>query len=241
MVKWTPLICLLAHLFVGCGLQRPSLFARENATAPPSARACRSDTDADKDLKLDLIRKLMDEGKLYAALAHLDAVRSKTPQAIYLRAEILRRTDRADQAIPWYRLLLDSCMGGWGRHGLGLIAGRANRIGEALDHLQRAKQSLPTVARVRNDLGYALLRAGRYASARNEFLTALELDGGNSLAATNLTMLLALMGHDREMRAFAARMHMDGATLNRLRAQAEALKAAGPPRPPSKPNPTEIH
>ncbi len=195
-------------------------------TEPSNKQSCESNDNPDQNVKLDMIRQLMDSGKLYAALAHLDSTHLTSPQSIYLRAEILRQTDRAEQAGPLYRELLDSCMAGKGYHGLGLIAGRYNKIPKAIEYLQKAESELPTDVRVRNDLGYALLLGGQFDSARNEFLTALELDGSDKLAATNMVLLLAVTGKKQEMQAFVTNMNFDPETVKQLSAQAQKIKAA---------------
>lgn len=214
---------------IGCSLLSPYIdgIGSDNHAEPSkNVRACGEDGKPEQNVKLDLIRQLMDSGKLYAALAHLDDTRSDSLQAKYLRAEILRRTDRSEQASVLYRELLDGCLAGKGFHGLGLIAGRNQRINEAIDYLQQAANELPVDVRVRNDLGYALLLGRRYDAARNEFLTALELDGGDSLAATNMLLLLSLMGKDREVRAFAVHMNIKPETIVQIRNQAEEIKAS---------------
>jgi Flp pilus assembly protein TadD len=223
------LLALAGTLLVGCSqlAAQMDLALSDKAGAPPQkASACEADADPDQNVKLDLIRKLMDDGKLFAALAHLEETRSTSRQSVYLRAEILRQTNRTEQAAALYRDLLGGCMAGKGYHGLGLIAGRGNRVSEAIDYLQKAEAELPVDVSVRNDLGYALLLDGQFEPARNEFLTALELDGGNQLAATNMLLLLLVTGKEQEMQAFATHMNMDSAAVAQLREQAEAIRAA---------------
>ncbi|MDO9422612.1 MAG: hypothetical protein Q7T40_00260 [Methylobacter sp.] len=214
---------------MGCGRpvsQMDLTGSGKAGAAYPNAQTCAADPDPDQNVKLDLIRRLIDNGKLYAALAHLEAARSDSRQSAYLRAEILRQTDRSEQAAPLYRELLGGCMAGKGYHGLGLIAGRDSKISEAIAYLQKAAIALPTDVRVRNDLGYALLLGRQFDAARNEFLTALELDGGDSLAATNMVLLLSVTEKKQEMQAFAAHMNMDPEIVTQLRAQAEEIKAS---------------
>lgn len=221
------LLAMAAALLAGCSrtVGHTDLLGLNNEP-PRQAPACEADADPEQNVKLDLIRKLMDSGKLYAALAHLEATRSKSPRSTYLRAEILRQTDRTEQAEPLYRELLGGCLAGKGYHGLGLIAGRDGKIPEALAYLHKAEAELPIDVKVRNDLGYALLLDGQFEAARNEFLTALELDGSDPLSATNMALLLAVTGKEREMQAFALHMNMDPETVAQLRAQAEEIKAA---------------
>ncbi|WP_404356859.1 tetratricopeptide repeat protein [Methylotuvimicrobium sp. KM1] len=212
----------------GCGWSLPDWPTKAIHDDPISykpAKSCGEDPEPKQNVKLDLIRQLMDSGKLYAALAHLDDARSLSLQSNYLRAEILRRTGRSEMAATLYRELLESCMVGKGYHGLGLIAGRNRQINEAIDFLQKAANELPVDTRVRNDLGYALLLGGQFDSARNEFLTALELDGGDRLAASNMVLLLSVMDKEQEIRVFSTHMKIDSETMVQLRAQAEEIKA----------------
>jgi len=223
------LLGLAGILLTGCSQLASNWDLRaDNRTAAPlrNAQACEAEANPDQNVKLDLIRQLMDGGKLYAALAHLDANGSDSFQSTYLRAEILRQTDRTEQAVSLYRKLLGGCLAGKGYHGLGLVAGRDNKISEAIDFLQKAAIELPLDVRVRNDLGYALLLDGQFEPARNEFLTALELDGGDLLAATNTVLLLLATGKEQEMQAFAAHMKIDSKTVDKLRLQAEEIKKA---------------
>lgn len=223
------LLGLAGTFLIGCSqMGAYTNFTGSVNTVEPhrNAPTCEADTDADQNVKLDLIRQLMDSGKLYAALAHLEDTRSTSSQSIYLRAEILRQTNRTEQAISLYNKLLDGCMVGKGYHGLGLIAGRDNKVSEAIDYLRKAEAESPVDVRVRNDLGYALLLDGQFDSARNEFLTALELDGSDSLAMTNMVLLLSVTGKEQEMQAFAAHMNMDLEIVTQLRAQAEEIKAS---------------
>jgi Flp pilus assembly protein TadD len=222
------LLGLTGTLLMGCSqlATRMDYTSLDKTDVPhQKVSACEADADPDQNVKLDLIRKLMDSGKLYAALAHLEDTRSTSLQSIYLRAEILRQTNRVEKAVGLYRNLLGGCMAGKGYHGLGLIAGKDNKVSEAIDYLQKAEAELPIDVRVRNDLGYAQLLDGQFDSARNEFLTALELDGSDSLAATNMVLLLSVTGKEQEMQAFASHMNMDTETVTQLREQAEKIKA----------------
>lgn len=196
-----------------------------NAQKPDTSNEC-SEIKGDRKVKLDLIQQLMDKGKLFAALAHLDALRSQSPQARYFRAEILRRTQRSRQAEPLYRELTRGCMAGKGYHGLGLIAGKRDNVAVALGFFQKAAHELPLDVRVRNDFGYALLLNGQYVQARNEFMTALELSGGDELIVTNLALLLILTGTEAEVQGFASQMSLDDEAMQQLRQQADQIKAS---------------
>lgn len=186
---------------------------------------CGEKLDADTAMRLDLIETLMREGRLHAGLAHLDNLGSDALRARYLRAEMLRQSGRHEEASGYYHGLLGTCMAGHGHHGLGLIAGRSDRLDEALNQLQTAVRALPVNARLRNDFGYALLLDGQYERARREFLTALELDEPADLAQSNMVLLLFVSGEAGRAEAFADRAGIDREALALLRRQANELMA----------------
>ena len=149
------------------------------------------ETEDPVGMQLALAESLMREGTCFAALAHLDALAksiTRTPRAVWLRAECLRRTDRPAAAAELYRSLLGTDRGGQAHRGLGLIAARSGRLDLALEHLAQARDLLPADRRVRNDLGYALLLSGRVDEARVELSTAVELEEPSALL--NLLLLL---------------------------------------------------
>lgn len=185
---------------------------------------CGQPADADTAVKLGVVDELMARNRMHAALAHLDELDSEALQATYLRAEILRQSSRPDEAAIYYRELKDTCMAGWAHHGLGLIAGREDRLDQALDELAIAAELLPVEPRVRNDYGYALLLDENYEAARREFLTTLELEQGAALAETNMVLLLFANEEPDKAEAFAKRVEMDTETLSDLARQAQDLR-----------------
>lgn len=190
-----------------------------------SQTTCEKTGDADTSMNLDLIEQLMQSGRLYAALAHLDNLRSDSLYATYLRAEILRQSNRDQEAAEYYQSLLPTCMAGEAHHGLGLIAGRKNLLNQAVEHLTLAAEKLPVNARIRNDLGYALLLQGRFEKAQREFLTALELEQDAPLAETNMMILLLATGEQAKAEAFAKKINMDTQTVTDLNEQAMTIRA----------------
>lgn len=213
-------------LIVACNVEgrKKNNIDSSSIVNPNSVRGCATQIKPDFKIKLDLIQQLIDKGSLFAALAHLDALRSNEPQAIYLRAEILRRTERADQASTLYQSLLLTCKSGKGYHGLGLIAGRNHDISLALNYLEKATYELPLDVRVRNDYGYALLLNEQYDMARNEFMTAYELSGGDRLAKTNLALLMFVTEKEDQVSSFIDGMGLDEETVQQLQAEAKRIK-----------------
>lgn len=233
---------LIALLLGGCAGGMHDGFDIGSRSGPASEAACAGETIDPQGVRLQLIEDLMGNGKYHAALAHLDATGLDTPRAQYLRAELLRQTDRAAEAVPLYRALLDGCLAGQANHGLGLIAGRERRYADALAHLTEARRRLPTDARVRNDLGYALLLGGDRKTARHELMTALDLDPGQPLAARNMVLLLLVTGEARTAQSMAEQLRIAPAELDGLRQEARGLPryrpapGAAAPAPKSKIN-----
>ena len=175
-----------------------------------------------------MIRRLLDDNHPYAALAHLDAAGIRSPAADLLRADILRRTERQNDAATIYRGLLGGCLAGPAYHGLGLISGQRGRSSESLDYFRRARLAQPADPKIRNDFGYALLLAGDYDAARIEFATALDLAPDNRKAARNLVLLHLLSGEEERAEVLAERRQIPPEEMAELRGEAARLKTVAP-------------
>jgi tetratricopeptide (TPR) repeat protein len=208
------------------------------AASPPAAS---------EGLHLDLVKRLVDRGACRAALAHLDARApgaAEPDEAHLLRAECRRKLGDSEAAREGYEALLGTPLAAQAHRGLGLLAAASQRLPEAVEHLETARRLAPTDARIRNDLGYALLRLGREDEAREELATAVELAGVDSLAARNLVLLLLTVGDDATASQLSARAGLQEEELGEIRARAELLRdarpavSAGPPA--SETAPTEL-
>lgn len=167
--------------------------------------------------RLGLIRQMLDAGKPYAAIAHLDAAAIAAPQAELLRADGLRQTGRDEQATQLYQKLLKGCVAGYAYQGLGLIASRAGKARDAFAHLRAAAAALPVDSSIRGDYGYALMATGDNQAAMHEFLTALELAPDNRRAANNLIVLLLRGGEPAKAEEFASRFAVSAGELEKLK------------------------
>lgn len=212
----------------GCTLPSPR---SDGTSAPPHADGtCGTSLSPTDNTRLAGIEQLLREGKPYAALAQLDALASlgtRPPQLDLARADALRRIDRLGPAEELYRRLLDGCLQGRAWHGLGLLQAQRGLHVDSIASLEKARNLLPTDARVRNDLGYALLLAQRFDDARFEFLTVLELVPGDARAARNLVLLTLREGRPDKARELAASLGLDATTVERL-----AQSNAATPQPP---------
>lgn len=214
---------------------------------PPGAQApagtvadgtCGAEPSPADNTRLAGIDQLLREGKPHAALAQLDALAAqgkRPPQADLARADALRRIDRWEQAEGLYRGLLHTCLQGRAWHGLGLLQAQRGLQADSIASLERARGQLPTDARVRNDLGYALLLAQRFEDARFEFLTVLELEPGDARAARNLVLLTLREGRIDKARELAASLGLDAATLARLVQSSANMPALNPGAPTPEP------
>lgn len=198
--------------------------------------SCGSELNPTDNTRLAGIEQLLREGKPYAALAQLDALAAqgvRPPQVDLARADALRRIDRPTQAEALYRALLEGCLQGRAWHGLGLLQAQRGQQAESIASLERARNLQPTDARVRNDLGYALLLAQRFDDARFEFLTVLELAPGDTRAARNLVLLTLREGRTDKARELATSLGLDAATLDRLMQSSATLSGPTPSTPPA--------
>ncbi|MDN5939424.1 MAG: hypothetical protein L0H83_12290 [Salinisphaera sp.] len=197
--------------------------------------------EQNQKLYTDLIRQMIEDDKLYAALAHIEAQEKKfgtTPGVRLLRAQVLRKLGRTVEAEGLYRRLLNAGqLRGQAHHGLGLIYVQQN-LALALQHLQTAAALLPTNAAIRNDYGFALLKEGQVDDARIQLATAYQLEDGAALARNNYVLVLLVAGEEGQARRVARQSGIGPDTLADLRRQAQMLRgptpATGvtpPPRP----------
>ncbi|MGH8445215.1 MAG: tetratricopeptide repeat protein [Solimonas sp.] len=181
----------------------------------------------DKAMHIDLIGKMLDQEQYYAALAHIQQQQrssGNSDQLRYLEAEANRKLGNADAAEKLYRNLLDTRMAGDAYHGLGLLYASRN-LGTSIDYLREAARRAPTDSKIRNDLGYALLRAGRYGEAMPELSTAVELDPSSDMARNNLLLLLILKRDEAGVQRIVSEADIPAETVARLRSDAQALQA----------------
>ncbi|MCB5187299.1 hypothetical protein LG200_04670 [Methylobacillus caricis] len=192
-----------------------------NALAEPKQakgdqQICTPASQEDKT-QLEMIGRVLGEGKAYAALAFLDASKLKSPPARLYRAHALRQTGQFQPASELYHQLTASCMSGLAYQGLGLLSEMLDQHESATNYLQAASQLLPVDSRVRGDYGYALMRHGDTQSALSELLTAIELDGNNRLAIHNLIMLMYKMGQIEKAAQLAQDFNVSDASVQKIR------------------------
>jgi Flp pilus assembly protein TadD len=201
----------------------------ERGPAPAASDLAEASAEAadPKRLHLELIGKMLEDGRAHAALAHLDTLpadQAAEPTARLLRAEALRRIGQLDAAWRVYEPLLvtEAAAPAW--RGLALIKAEQGDLQTSVDWMKRARDLQPTAARIRNDLGYALILTGELEAARIELVTALELESSRR-TARNLVLVYLLDFQPDAAYRVAQHHGIDEAGLERLKRRAERLRA----------------
>lgn len=217
--RWLPLIGLSTAL-VGCA-------ALTNKPMEPTAAS-------ESALYMDAVNGLIRQGQFYAAIAHIEEDRRSygdTPALRLLEADARRNLKQNKAAETLYQNVLRPAPGGplagKARHGLGLLYAPVD-LKAALRELREASKLKPTDAAIRSDLGFALMRAGRFAEARIELATAHELAPDNIAARNNLLILLYVQNQPAAAQKLATAMQVDAGLLAQLRAQAQSFGKAKP-------------
>ncbi len=189
-----------------------------------------------EEIHADLIQQMLDKGQYYAALAHIEDQKrvGSNDQLILLEADARRHLDQQAQAETLYRSLLNSQYAAQAYHGLGMLYVDTDLDG-AIRNLRHAVERAPTNVDFRNDLGYALMMAGRYTEAMPELSTAAELAPTQTRARRNLIILALLGGNEAGAQRMAQETGVtpdmqqlrDSAQKIRSRQNARAAKPAG--------------
>ncbi|HJW01843.1 MAG TPA: tetratricopeptide repeat protein [Azospira sp.] len=112
---------------------------------------------------------------------------ASNPQALYATGRYYQGQVRYDQAIEYYRRLLESDpKHAEGHNALGVIYAMQGRSKEAEAEFRAALETAPGAAHIHNNLGYLLLRQGRLNDAVVSLDRALSLDPANTRARDNL-------------------------------------------------------
>lgn len=219
------IVIIISCLMAGCtGTSATRPDTSSDIRQPADLADCDRKDPSDHSLKPDLVAKLLAEDRFHAALAQLDALPQQTAYTRYLRAHTLRLLDRRSEAEEMYQTLLESCMEGYARHGLGLLSTGQGDITAAQNYLLQAREQLPLDPRVRNDYGYVLLLAGQPQQAYFEFMTALELKDAGRQPRHNALLTLIVLDRMEQAKAFAKRMELTDSDIARAQVRARQLR-----------------
>lgn len=188
---------MIISRFIWCGILLVFMVSAANAdgdlvahqNGKPPRVACTAEEPANEiALGRSLVERRMQSGHLHAAYAEVLSLPANQADVALLRADILRRLGR-DEAGAWYDALLKTCKVANAHHGLGQLAASRNDWSRAIDEFKQAVIRAPAEARFRNDLGYALLRAGKNVEAEFELQVAHELNPESRLTSLNFMLL----------------------------------------------------
>lgn len=169
---------------------------------------------------LSLIRQMQQQDAWFASLAHIEAYRQQHGTSAELRlmhADALRQTGQIEAAEPIYSALTGQtaqAAAAW--HGLGLIAAEQGQPQRSIQALERAVQLAPLNIHYLGDLGYARMRDGQHAAARNPLTQAAELEPGNVKAVANLALWLLLANEPGRADALMQRAALPDATRQEI-------------------------
>ncbi|MBC2654942.1 tetratricopeptide repeat protein [Pseudomonas sp. MSSRFD41] len=218
-----PLIAITClALLGGCASHGPAPWA-----ALTGSSSC-AKLSSEQELTVNLADDMANDGKLYASLANLQSLPDNLAEVRVRKARVYRLLGRSE-AEPLYRSLLGSCLAAEGEHGLGQLAAARGDNGQAQAHLQRAASLAPTNEKIRNDLGVVYLNQLRLEDARFEFLTAIELQQSDPLAAINLVTLLLYQDNWQQASQVVSRARLNPQQFAQAQARAEELKTSGKP------------
>lgn len=179
----------------------------------------------------DLVRSMLMKEQYYAALAHIEELSNRygnNNELRLLKADALRELQRDNEAETIYQALQNGLYSAEAYHGLGLIYSKRNPA-YGMRYLAQAVLKQPTNVQMRNDYGFALIKARRYEQALTQLATAVELSPSNDRARNNLLILLILTGDEAGVRRVAAAGGLDNQTLATLRRQAAMMRSPAAP------------
>lgn len=164
-----------------------------------AARAT-DDVPSTRPLYLQLIQQARIDGRPRAALAYLDDFERRYPhdlEARILRVNSLLDLGKVEEAGTLAQALPDD------RNGTvsavrGHVAAARNDWNAAISYYQVARAARPADPFIRNALGYALLRVGRYSESIDALKGAADLAPGDEIIRNNLILALLTAGQRAE-------------------------------------------
>ena len=191
---------------------------------------------------LQVIAQMQRKQLWFASLAHLDAMEAKwgiSADSQLMRADALRHVGMHAESSKLYEQLSRTAASARARHGLGLLAAQAQRYGEAVAHLQAARNLSPTDALLLNDLGFALLHTEQAESARIPLMQATQLQPSHPRIQSNVALYLLLYGNESQATEWMHQHQMTEPMRMQVFAQAQRL-AARSTLSRAQPQPTEL-
>lgn len=170
-------------------------------SVPARAERTPDNTPSTRPLYLQLIQQARIDGRARAALAYLDDFDRRYPndlEARILRVNSLLDLGKVEEAGTLAQALPDDP-----RHGAvsavrGHVAAARSDWNGAIGYYQAARTARPADPFIRNALGYAFLRVGRYSESIDALKGAADLAPGDEVIRNNLILALMAAGQDAE-------------------------------------------
>lgn len=225
---------LLCALVAGCSTPDPVLrIMRDHQQEQLALQSGGTPNDVtvstEEQVHLSFIRQLLQEGRHFAALAHIDDWERRhgaSQEVRLLRANTLRLTGQNQESEAGYRQLLDGPHAASAWHGLGLLAASRGDYTAAAESMARAASLDPVNATILSDLGYARLRARDIEGARVPIAQAAELAPDNAKILANLALLLAASGDTAAAESVMQTSGMNAAARDAVRTLGAQLLVA---------------
>lgn len=185
------LIAAALGLFALCGCQTTTVQAVPRAADPTPVASI---SERERDLYLSVIGQLIEHGKFYAALAHLDEfqrLHGPSEASRRLRGDAWLAVGALDNAEKEYSSITEGKLVGYGKHGLGRVAASREDWTLAALHFEQAVNEQPTNTRFLGDFAGALFELGKTDDAEFQLRKALELSPQDSEASHAMRAMLA--------------------------------------------------
>ncbi len=210
-----------------------------SSTPMMSEASPRLEPGRQRTLYLEVIEGLRKDGRAHAALAHLDAYDAAYPKdakAQILRADCLADIEDYAAAEVIYRKQIAGAVGDQAQAGLGRMDARRGDWAAAAADFAGAVKRRATHAPYLNDLGYALVMAGRSEEGMFRLRQASELSPNDPMIRNNLIVALARGGRADDAARMIAEI-ADPAERQRVKAMAATpaptVVASAPASPPT--------
>ena len=217
-------------LVAGCSAQTGGTGAGASVANSPETKNgvylinCSEILKPEDRVAMDAIDGMIEDREYYAALARLESVTFDT-QAHWLRwSQLLGQVGQLDASESAFSAIVDTCDSYQAYHGLGVVLVKKGQMTMAVEALDHAKELAPADVSVRNDLGYALLRDGRYGRAAFELRTAFELSKGSPSIGQNMIAAYYLNGGESGLEVLRREVSVNDEQLQSGIRLAEKLK-----------------
>ncbi|WP_175624721.1 MULTISPECIES: tetratricopeptide repeat protein [Oxalobacteraceae] len=203
-------------------------FAERNEAAIQRQQAADMERPAldNKQVYLDMIKKMQERSLYFASIAHIDAYQKNygsSPEIQRMYADALRATGQEDAAEKQYKSILNSSEASAAWHGLGLLEAQRGNSAAAIANFREASRLNPTNAAILSDLSYALMNDGNVGDARMPLMQAVEMAPGSRKVISNLALFFLLSGEAQKANSLMAEANMPSDVRTEIYKRKEAI------------------